>query len=460
MAGNGADATATPRGTEAVVQFTTRLGPDYHVPEDDLVVPSSLARYGLSEVINKLLDRDPPVPFDFLVNDTFLRTSVADYLESHKLSSEKVLKLEYVLALSEPETKQVDKSPDWIASVTALGTLPTPWFAAVGYDGTVRVFEENTSRFQTQLSDCPLTAVTALPTGSGKSAGSLLLAASKDGAARCCALRRSSNSACLGPAAALRASTEAALSCATEAVAFNEDGTLLATAGWDHEVRIWNADPALFVEPTDEDVVGQKRKAVVDAGDGRTPKFSLPGHTQVVSALHFGAKERFPYTLLSGSWDCSVRVWDIAAGSCVCNWTVARAVTSLTASPDAPPQIATSHEDGHVSLWDVRAPPHPTVNGAVSLDQTAGLPLSSAQVPHTRMASQVAWCPMDSTRLASVGHDGMLCILDPRSPKMPLQSLKLGAKGPIPTKLLCVCWLGRDALVVGGSDGKVVRITI
>eukprot|EP00929_Paragymnodinium_shiwhaense_P001811 TRINITY_DN10201_c0_g1_i1.p1 TRINITY_DN10201_c0_g1~~TRINITY_DN10201_c0_g1_i1.p1 ORF type:complete len:462 (+),score=83.87 TRINITY_DN10201_c0_g1_i1:60-1445(+) len=455
-----AAATATPRGTEAIVSLSTKLPAKYHIPEDDLVLPSSLARYGLSEVVNKMLDFDTPVPFDFLVDGEFLRTSIVQYLESRRLSSEKTLKLEYVLALSEPETSKVDKAPDWIASVCPLGKLPTKWFAAVGYDGSVRVFEESQSRLVSQLATCPLTAVTALPTEINGGEGSLLVAAGKDGSARCCALRRTSAAAALGEPSLLRPPGEAAR--ASQSVAISEDGTLLATAGWDNDIHVWNAESTLFADPpaSGSSSTPGKRKAAPDAGDGRSPKFTLQGHGQVVTALAFGAKAQYPFTLISASWDSTVRVWDTVAASCVCNWTVARSVTSCSTSPQAPPQLATSHEDGHVSIWDIRAPPHPSVKGAVSLDVTAGLPLSSAQVPHSRMASQVAWCPMDVMRLASVGHDGKFNILDPRSPKMPLQTMSLGAKGVNPTKLLCVCWLGADDVVVGGSDGRVVKISL
>merc|ERR1711933_353127 len=102
-----------------------KLPEKYKVLEDDLVVPSNLARYGLSEVVNRLLSFEEPVPFDFLVNGEFLRTSISQYLEARKLSSEKVLRLEYVFALSEPEHSQVDQVPDWISGVSALGSLPT-----------------------------------------------------------------------------------------------------------------------------------------------------------------------------------------------------------------------------------------------------------------------------------------------------------------------------------------------
>lgn len=439
-----------PGGGEAVVSFTTKLPDQYQVPEDQLVLPSTLARYGLSEVVNKMLDLAKPVPFDFLVNGEFLRTSIAQYLEARKLSSEKVLRLEYVIALSEPEQSQVDQIPDWIAGIVPLQRFPASRFAAVSYDGTVRVYEDTRSCLISKLADCPLTGVAGMPVAGGAH----VVAAGKDGTIRCCALQAKGEAKlAAGPVASMRAPS---LSQAMQAVAFSEDGTLLAGAGWDHEVLVWNAEQALFASD-DSGGAGSKRKSVTS--EGVAPKFALKGHTQVVTALHFGAQAQFPFTVLSSSWDCSVRVWDTAAASCVCNWSVARAATGFSIAPKAPPQMATSHEDGHVSIWDIRAAPHSSIQGAVALDMSAGLSLASSQVPHRRLCSQVAWCPEDVNRIASVGHDGRLNLLDPRSPKMPLQALRIGKTGACPTKLLCMAWLGRDDLVVGGSDGRVIRVS-
>ncbi|CAJ1380872.1 unnamed protein product, partial [Effrenium voratum] len=326
---------------EALVSFATKL-PAFQVPEEELVVPSNLGRYGLSEVVNRLLGKEQPVPFDFLVDGEFLRTSIDLYLEVHKLSSEKVLQLEFVLALREPEQSTVDEAPEWVSSVVALEACPSTWFAATLYDGTVRVYEGSEMRLSSRLADSGLAAAAALPTAGG----SHFLAACLDGTLRAMSLEGAAS----GPVATLGTGGSA-----MQAAALSEDGTLLAGGGWSTEVLVFNTEPETFAQPA----ASRKRKA---AANQARPKFALKGHSQVVTALHFGKKEQFPYTLLSGSWDCSVRVWDIAAASCVCNWGVARAVTSFTVNP-AMPQLATSHEDGHVSFWDVRAPAHTSIAG-------------------------------------------------------------------------------------------------
>ena len=79
-----------------------------------------------------------------------------------------------------------------------------------------------------------------------------------------------------------------------QAAAVSEDGTMLAAGGWSAEavsrrlrpvpcqVCVWNVEPDTF-----GDVKGGKRKAPADQAE---PKFVLPGHSQVVTALSFGRK--------------------------------------------------------------------------------------------------------------------------------------------------------------------------
>lgn len=442
-------------GNEAVVCFTTQLPEQYKIPEDHMVIPASLGRYGLSEVVNRLLSMEQPTPFDFIVRGDFLRTSLAEYLENQKLTSEAVLCLEYVFAMSDPQKSDIDEMPDWVSGIAVSSSN---WFTASSYDGTVRVYNDMQSRLTVKLTQAALKAVAVVCAEDGSR--SCIATACKDGSVRCCGLQHNVNeegstSVVAGPVTAIRSAQTRK---SVETVAFNDDGSLLASGGWDNDVLIWNADPEMFELPQEESV-GTKRKATFN-GDGVTPKFVLGGHSQAVTCVRFGARAQCPYTLLSGSWDSSVRVWDIVAAGCVCNWSVSRAVTSFSMSPMNPPCMVTSHEDGHVSFWDIRAPPHPSLAGAVGMDSGTALQARSAQIPHRRLAAQVMWCPHDANRIASVGYDGHLCILDPRSPKMPVQDIRCGDPGPSPTSLLCIGWLSHDALVAGGSDGKVQHIKL
>lgn len=76
--------------------------PSIRVTETPIAVPESLQRFGLSEVVNHLLGRDPPTPFDMLVLGRFLRSSLATVLRKNGLSGEAVLEVEYLPALRQP----------------------------------------------------------------------------------------------------------------------------------------------------------------------------------------------------------------------------------------------------------------------------------------------------------------------------------------------------------------------
>lgn len=91
--------TTTPTDTisQVSVRFTSRTCP--LVPDAPFTVPTRLGRLGLSEIINHLLQGESSaeseegeaakrthVPYDFLVNGEFLRTSLAKYLNKHSIS--------------------------------------------------------------------------------------------------------------------------------------------------------------------------------------------------------------------------------------------------------------------------------------------------------------------------------------------------------------------------------------
>lgn len=95
-------------------------------PTNTFSVPTRLSRLGLSELLNHVLDLKPPRQFEFLINNKFLRVPLATYLETHSLSTEEELNIEYLEATPPPNRDQNIPHPDWVSSVDAsLGVLPT-----------------------------------------------------------------------------------------------------------------------------------------------------------------------------------------------------------------------------------------------------------------------------------------------------------------------------------------------
>lgn len=118
---------------------------DYKVADVPFAVPSKLGRYGLSEVINHLLELDPVVPFDFLLQNELLRTSLSTFLQSHKLSSEEIVVIEYMPIVGiNGEAQSVD-CPAWVGCLAKTDSA----IAAGCYDGAVRFIDNKTKVFCT-----------------------------------------------------------------------------------------------------------------------------------------------------------------------------------------------------------------------------------------------------------------------------------------------------------------------
>lgn len=81
-------------------------------------------------------------------------------------------------------------------------------------------------------------------------------------------------------------------------------------------------------------------------------QMQIRGHSDGVSSVAFSPDGT---RIVSGSLDCSVRIWDVASGEEVCPPLLGHnlSVTSVAYSPDGR-QIVSASFDGTVGVWDVR----------------------------------------------------------------------------------------------------------
>jgi len=109
-----------------------------------ILVPTNFRRYALSTLVNGLLQSEKPTPLDFLVNGTYLRTSLDEYLTANGISAETTLALEYVRARIPPVHVASFEHDDWVSSVDVLSQETQPGHERIlsaSFDGHLRIWD-------------------------------------------------------------------------------------------------------------------------------------------------------------------------------------------------------------------------------------------------------------------------------------------------------------------------------
>lgn len=434
--------------------FTQEEDDSLRAGDAPLFVPVSLKRYGLSEVVNHLLPRDDPVPFDFLIDGVLLRLSLDEYLTKNGLSAETFLHIEYTRAVLPPLFLASFANEDWVSSVdtihagseavaAARGSVDLqPQILAGGYDGVVRTYSmlgAVEAQYVGHLA--PVRAVRWVYAHRIVSGGNdHQVRMWKTGA-------RAGDGAGEGDVEAAR--TVAILAghrAPVVSLAVLQALRRILSGGSDHVVAVWStsAKDMKQVEPWRGDVSGallatkkRRRLAARDAGvTHRAPLLVLEGHAAPVEAVAFDGRDAS--VAYSVSQDHTIKTWDLVTARCVDTRTTGYSLLSVVPLPDVN-LIASGSSARHINLHDPR-----THAGAT--EQTV-LKLAG----HTNFVVDLAACPTNGNMFASASHDGTVKVWDVRAET----ALYTIARETGKSKVFGVAWDDVIGIVSGGEDKKV-----
>ncbi|OQV09926.1 NLE NUC135 domain-containing protein [Cladophialophora immunda] len=439
------------------VRLTTR---DTELAVEDLapiLVPTSFRRLTLSTLVNSLLETEKTIPLEFIVNGTYLRTTLDEYLTSNGISAETTLTVEYVRARIPPQYVASFEHDDWVSDVDVLSTK-SPRIITASYDGLLRVWNPSsqilaTSPGMTQgghrssiKSAKFISPTQAVSGGFDHTLRLWKYLEDQDGF-----------SANLSPQVELYGHKSSVDSVCPHAASFR-----ILSASSDHSVGIWStrksdapaAPEALLPKTRTKDGKRRKLNSEVSVSQ-RGPLALMQQHTGPVSGAMFDLRD--PTVAYSTSWDQTVRTWDLITASLVDTRTTSSALLCIDHMPSLH-LIAAGSVSRVVKLVDPR-----TSAATVTAITLKG---------HKNSVVSLARDPTNDYTIASGSHDGTCRVWDVRSTKqekegavgqslytLPRASLN-GAASPAVgdgVKVFGVCWHSEVGILSAGED-KAVQI--
>ena len=416
---------------------------EYRIDDDPIAIPRKLGRYGLSEVINHLLDKSVPQPFDFSLNDVLLREPLSDFIASQNLSVENILTIEYFPAYGLSDRSERTDINAWIGCMDAL--YDEQLLFAGCFDGSIQVLSNgnNVANYKMQAHEDPIRAVTTWKNSDG-----IIITAtgSKDQSIKCWSAavtdnnkssKKSKKSTPIA-SAAMDMSLQFSMNehgSSVESLTYHSDREMLFSGDWTGNLLLWNVSSSSFLD-------GEAKEEGVEMKSTTMTK----AHTQAISGIDVSQGDK----MYTASWDHCLKQWDIERQDCISVLTTeSKIFTSLDFNFNTK-IIATSHNDGKIRLWDTRK----STGTGTAMENTS---LKISNSPVNAFVSQVKWHPTVTTHFVTCDYLGMVRIWDMRATSTPLDTVEAHDG-----KTLCLQWMPNNrsevntnassALYTGGSD--------
>jgi ribosome biogenesis protein YTM1 len=426
--------------------------------------------------VNNLLSSEKPIPFEFLINGQFLRTSIDEYLVSNGISAETTLEIEYVRALIPPLHIASFQHDDWVSATDVLSkTSPAASWASGAtftsgqerilsgsYDGLLRIWNMSSETIATSPAAAEGGHTASIRAAKFVSPNQIA-SAGLDRTVRLWKYTEEEGgfTGKISPQLELYGHKAG-----IESLAVHAKSNRLLTGSSDHNVGFWSTKKAdaptapetLLPSSTARNIKRRKLNMNTSVSTPqRGPLSLLSGHTAPVSAAIFDGKDAT--VGYSASWDHSLRTWDLVTGSLVDTRTTSHSLLSLEHLPELS-LLAAGTAARHITLIDPRA--SATTVAAMTLRGHTNAVVSLARDPHSEYG------------LISGSHDGTCRIWDIRSTKTDKEgvvgesvysitrksleedgksdSKRVGGEG---VKVFSVCWDKTVGIVSAGEDKRI-----
>lgn len=436
IAMTGQAAVGTAAGASVPVMFYTTTF-HTHMPEQVLTIPVTVLPQGLNEIVNTMLSLDPPVPFDFLVKDEYVTTTLDRFMRRRGITGEETLQLEYTPAM---QAKEGNKLPhdDWVSSVRAPVCGQSSLLLTGAYDRCVRLWNGEEclavgSGHTEAVKEIALHPhrVEATEAKVGKkrqhaSVGSFTFASgSKDGSV--IAWHYDDATMTIKAIGGVKQHLGS-----VDTVDISPDGALLATGSWDKTVKVFSWD------------------SVVDtaiAAEKKAPLAAFSDHARSVLSVRWSPNQA--NVLYSTGLDGCVKTWDAERAQLMGTLAGEHAAQSLHAKPSDSKSadfLLTGGSDNRVRLYDTR-------QKAVAKTFTG----------HRQWVYGVTWLWRDDEAGAASNNCFATCSEDATVRVWDLRCLSaaLITQDHLHTDgVLDVTYCGQNEIASGGKDNKTKTFTI
>ena len=313
--------------------------------------------------MNHLLELEEHQPFDFLIQGKLVRVPLYKFIQNNRLSTEEIIVIDYFPAASLSDESENIDAPSWVGAIDSNSSI----VVSGCYNGQVKIYDTESLKEigSLQAHEEPVRAVIVweapMPKGKGKAKGApvhMLATASKDQTVKVWSSRGSANPASFHLVATLQGHMSS-----VESLGRWASKDQLLSGDWAGHLYVWDLSALAAGASDSSDSGAAKKKRKNSEGDATVagtvelkPLFTIKAHGQSISGI---SSVDSTGTVLTCSWDHSLKAWDLERQDCVATLASSKVFTSLHRSSAAvgaegAVEVLPSHPDGKVRLWEVR----------------------------------------------------------------------------------------------------------